>query len=142
MRDIDKNASDDQADQIPMTEKQFIFVLTNMRRTLTPLIVEAAKRCIVEPGRESQKDVCAATGINPGQLSEAVRKIYVRRDELMAEKKLVCVEAWVPAEFEAGIRQTEAYFIDPLIGDKISIKKKTPAKKATTPKTKKNKTNS
>ena len=137
MRDIDNHASYDDA-ELPMTEKQFRFVLSNMRRTLTSAIVEAAKRCIVEPGRESQKDVCADTGINPGQLSEAVRKIYLRRDELMAEKKLVCVEAWAPAEFEAGIRQTEAYFIDPLIGDKIATKNKQRKKKAASPKSKKN----
>lgn len=133
MRDTKKKTSVDNADPIPMTEKQFIFVLTNMRRAFTPTIVEAAKRCVVEPGRESQKEVCAATGINPGQLSEALRKIYLRRDELIAENQFVIVEAWVPVEFEAGIRQAEAYFIDPLIGQKAALRNKQKNKKKATP---------
>lgn len=129
MRDTKKSPHVDSEDPIPMTEKQFLFVVSNMRRKLSPPIVAAAKRCVVDPGRESQKDVCAATGINPGQLSEALRKIYLRRDELLEASKLVIVEAWVPAEFEPGIRQQEAFVIDQLIGQKIAPKKKGAKKK-------------
>lgn len=129
MPDTKISTSLDDADYLPMTEKQFLFVISNMRRELSEKVVSAAQQCLVEPGRLTQKEVCAVTGINPGQLSEVVRKIYQRRDELIAENELVIVEAWVPAQFEPGIRQQEAFVIDQLIGKKASTHTKAPKKK-------------
>lgn len=128
MRDTEISTSLDDA-YLPMTEKQFLFVVSNMRRKFEPATIAAAKQCLVEPGRLTQKEVSAATGINAGQLSEVLRKIYERRDELISENRLVIVEAWVPVEFELGIRQQEAFVIDKLIGETTSPKTSSTKKK-------------